>query len=237
MFRNSNICRIADNCELWICGYLDFKICNVLQYRKLQLFRNCLFAAPSLVIDKVLVNEKSEGSIKRLATESGEVKEAVDNDFASMFRKKNTLQNSLTPLWQQIYEPAGKFKEIMEATIEKVTMEKWNNTVKELNKNLTAGLSIEIQQTKDSGYERKLLGQMILITLPHGHITGFRFRMQKIVNIANDFYLINDIDINVKKSEIIIINPSVERHDQIIELGYDRSIVQDTNNEIRYLGV
>uniref|UniRef100_U9SWC5 Uncharacterized protein n=1 Tax=Rhizophagus irregularis (strain DAOM 181602 / DAOM 197198 / MUCL 43194) TaxID=747089 RepID=U9SWC5_RHIID len=91
--------------------------------------------------NNVLVNEKSEGSTKRLATEPGEVKEAVDNDFASMFRKRNTLQNSLTPLWQQIYEPAGKFKEVMEATIEKVTMEEWNNTVKELIKNLTAGLS------------------------------------------------------------------------------------------------
>ncbi|PKK56538.1 hypothetical protein RhiirC2_858568 [Rhizophagus irregularis] len=86
-----NICRIVDNCELWICGYLDFKICNVSQYRKSQLFRNCLFAAPSLVIDKVLVNEKSEGSTKILATELEEVKEAVDNDFASMFRKRNTL--------------------------------------------------------------------------------------------------------------------------------------------------
>ncbi|CAB5135627.1 unnamed protein product [Rhizophagus irregularis] len=93
------------------------------------------------VIDKVLVNKKSEGSTKRLATEPEEVKEAVDNDFASMFRKRNTLQNSLTSLWQQIYESAGKFKEVMEATIEKVTMEEWNNTVKELNKNLTAGLS------------------------------------------------------------------------------------------------
>ncbi|PKY56455.1 hypothetical protein RhiirA4_476768, partial [Rhizophagus irregularis] len=62
-------------------------------------------------------------------------------------------------------------------------------------------------------------------------------RMQKIVDIANDFYLINDIDINVKKSEMIIINPSVERHEQVIELGRDRSIVQATNDEIRYLGV
>ncbi|PKB94198.1 hypothetical protein RhiirA5_439331 [Rhizophagus irregularis] len=95
----------------------------------------------NIVIDKVLVNEESEGLTKRLATELEEVKEAVDNDFASMFRKRNTLQNSLTPLWQQIYKPAGKFKEVMEATIEKVIMEEWNNTVKELNKNSTAGLS------------------------------------------------------------------------------------------------
>ncbi|EXX62296.1 hypothetical protein RirG_163120 [Rhizophagus irregularis DAOM 197198w] len=61
--------------------------------------------------------------------------------------------------------------------------------------------------------------------------------MQKIVDIANDFYLINDININVKKSEMIIINPSVERHEQVIELGHDRFIVQATNDEIRYLGV
>ncbi|CAB4377224.1 unnamed protein product [Rhizophagus irregularis] len=52
----------------------------------------------NIVIDKVLVNEESEGSTKRLATELGEVKEAVDNDFAIMFRKRNTFENSLTPL-------------------------------------------------------------------------------------------------------------------------------------------
>ncbi|GBC26297.2 hypothetical protein GLOIN_2v1790829 [Rhizophagus irregularis DAOM 181602=DAOM 197198] len=254
-----------------------------------------------------------------------------------MFRKRNTLQNSLTSLWQQIYEPAGKFKEVMEATIEKVTMEEWNNTVKELNKNLTAGLSginykiilqlpeelvillgynccglprectnepihlvnnfiedarenkkelwvltqdmkkafnsvgflriatayglsdgfigndgidqgdalspllwrifydpllVGIQQTKDSGYEMK-------VTWPNdiNDPTMDTLQASGSVDIANDFYLINDIDINVKKSEMIIINPSVKRHDQIIKLGHDRSIVQATNNEIRYLGV
>jgi hypothetical protein len=40
-----------------------------------------------------------------------------------------------------------------------------------------------------------------------------KFRMQKIVDIANEFYLINDIDINTKKSEMIIINPTVERQE------------------------
>jgi hypothetical protein len=64
-----------------------------------------------------------------------------------------------------------------------------------------------------------------------------KYRMQKIVDIANEFYLINDIDINTKKSEMIIINPTVERHEQTIELGQDRSIVQATDDEIRYLGV
>ncbi|EXX56022.1 hypothetical protein RirG_219970 [Rhizophagus irregularis DAOM 197198w] len=61
--------------------------------------------------------------------------------------------------------------------------------------------------------------------------------MQEIVDIANEFYLINDIDINAKKSELIIINPTVEKQEQNIELGRDRSIVQATNDEIRYLGV
>ncbi|GBC53483.2 hypothetical protein GLOIN_2v1869978 [Rhizophagus irregularis DAOM 181602=DAOM 197198] len=273
----------------------------------------------NIVIDKVLVNEKSEGSTKRLATEPGEVKEAVDNKFVSMFRKRNTLQNSLMPLWQQIYEPAGKFKEEMEATIEKVTMEEWNNTVKELIKNLTAGLSginykiilqlpeelvilldmkkalysvglevpnrtllyidipaslvewiialfkyrflriataygLRIQQTKDRRYEMKVTWPNDIndpTTWIHYRLqvpvcaymddTVFlessKSRMQKIVDIVNDFYLINDTDINVKKSEMIIINPSVKRHDQIIKLGHDRSIVQTTNNEIRYLGI
>ncbi|GBC37735.2 hypothetical protein GLOIN_2v1785617 [Rhizophagus irregularis DAOM 181602=DAOM 197198] len=64
-----------------------------------------------------------------------------------------------------------------------------------------------------------------------------KYRMQEIVDIANEFYLINDIDINAKKSELIIINPTVEKQEQNIELGRDRSIVQATNDEIRYLGV
>ncbi|RGB36530.1 hypothetical protein C1646_758003 [Rhizophagus diaphanus] len=64
-----------------------------------------------------------------------------------------------------------------------------------------------------------------------------KFRMQKIVDIANEFYLINDIDINTKKSKMIIINLTVERHEQTIELGQDHSTVQATNDEIRYLGV
>ncbi|CAB4403165.1 unnamed protein product [Rhizophagus irregularis] len=411
----------------------------------------------NIVIDKVIVNEEPGGSTKRLATEPGEVKEAVDNDFASMFRKRNTLQNTLTPIWQQIYEPAGKFKEVMESTIEEITMEEWNNTIKDLNKKSTAGLSginykiilqlpeelvhflvkfgnltlqtglvpmawktsiilpipkptnfeynilntrpialldcfrktftkiitnrlssvlkqynvlqgynccslpgectnepihlvnnfiedarenkkelwvltqdmkkafdsvglevlnrallridipaslaewiialfkhrflriatayglsdgfigndgidqgdalspllwrifydpllVGIQQTKDSGYEMKVtwpndINDPITWTQYRLQVpvcaymddTVFlessKSRMQKIVDIANEFYLINDIDINAKKSELIIINPSVEKHEQIIELGRDRSIVQATNDEIRYLGV
>uniref|UniRef100_U9SHI2 Reverse transcriptase domain-containing protein n=1 Tax=Rhizophagus irregularis (strain DAOM 181602 / DAOM 197198 / MUCL 43194) TaxID=747089 RepID=U9SHI2_RHIID len=103
-------------------------------------------------------------------------------------------------------------------------------------------LLVGIQQTKDSGYEMKVtwpndINDPTMDTLQASGSESSKSRMQKIVDIANDFYLINDIDINVKKSEMIIINPSVKRHDQIIKLGHDRSIVQATNNEIRYLGV
>uniref|UniRef100_U9U4A1 Uncharacterized protein n=1 Tax=Rhizophagus irregularis (strain DAOM 181602 / DAOM 197198 / MUCL 43194) TaxID=747089 RepID=U9U4A1_RHIID len=40
-----------------------------------------------------------------------------------------------------------------------------------------------------------------------------KVRMQKIVDIANEFYSINDIDINTKKSKMIIINLTVERQE------------------------
>ncbi|EXX54309.1 hypothetical protein RirG_235740 [Rhizophagus irregularis DAOM 197198w] len=43
--------------------------------------------------------------------------------------------------WQHIYEPTGKFKEVMESIAEKITIEEWNNTVIELNKKSAAGLS------------------------------------------------------------------------------------------------
>ncbi|GBC13545.2 RNA-directed DNA polymerase from mobile element jockey-like [Rhizophagus irregularis DAOM 181602=DAOM 197198] len=359
----------------------------------------------NIVIDKVLVNEETGISTKRLATEPREVKKAVDNDFANMFRKRNTLLDTMTPIWQQIYEPVGKFKEVMESTIEKITMAEWNNTVKELNKESAAGLSginyriilqlpeelilfmvkfgnltlqtglvpmawktseynccglpgectsepiylvnnfiedarenskelwvltqdmkkafdsvglkvlkramlcidipaslvewiialfkhrhlkvatayglsdgftgndgidqgdalfpllwrifydpllIRIQQIKNSRYEMKVtwpndINDPITWTQYRLQVPvcaymddtifleSSRFRMQNIVDIANEFYIINDIDINAKKSELIIINPTVEWHEQNIELGRDRSIIQATNEEIRVL--
>ncbi|GET58077.1 hypothetical protein RIR_jg27107.t1 [Rhizophagus irregularis DAOM 181602=DAOM 197198] len=76
------------------------------------------------ITNKVLVNKKPGILTKRLATELGEVKKVVDNDFVRMFiRKRNTLLETMIPLWQQIYEPTGKFKETIESTIEKITKE------------------------------------------------------------------------------------------------------------------
>ncbi|RGB43473.1 hypothetical protein C1646_749700 [Rhizophagus diaphanus] len=107
-------------------------------FKKNILDRNTL---TNIVIDKVLVNEETEILTKRLATKLREVKKAVNNDFVNMFRKRNTLLNTIIPIWRQIYEPIGKFKEVMESTIEKITMVEWNNTVKELNKESAVELS------------------------------------------------------------------------------------------------
>ncbi|PKY36218.1 hypothetical protein RhiirB3_458359, partial [Rhizophagus irregularis] len=88
--------------------------------------------------DKVLVNEEPEILTKKLATKPDEVKKAVDNNFVRMFRKRNILLEIMTPLWQQIYETASKFKKTIESTIEKITnKEEWNKTVRELNNTIT----------------------------------------------------------------------------------------------------
>ncbi|PKY58000.1 hypothetical protein RhiirA4_479518 [Rhizophagus irregularis] len=93
-------------------------------------------------IDKqVEITQEDQNNMARLATEPGEVKKAVDNNFARTFRKRNTLLETIIPLWQQIYKPAGKFKEAMEFTIEKITKKEWNKTVRELNKKSAARLS------------------------------------------------------------------------------------------------
>ncbi|GBC23530.2 RNA-directed DNA polymerase from mobile element jockey-like [Rhizophagus irregularis DAOM 181602=DAOM 197198] len=72
----------------------------------------------------------------------------------------------MTPLWQQIYELTGKFKEIIESTIEKITKEKWNKTVRELNKKLAAGLS---------GINYKIIAQLpeelVLLLVKFGNLT------------------------------------------------------------------
>ncbi|PKY31305.1 hypothetical protein RhiirB3_488751 [Rhizophagus irregularis] len=49
----------------------------------------------NIIIDKVLVNKESGITTKRLATEPSEVKNAVDNDFTKIFRKRNTLLDIL----------------------------------------------------------------------------------------------------------------------------------------------
>ncbi|CAB4386496.1 unnamed protein product [Rhizophagus irregularis] len=139
---------IRDDQTTWLSSILDKNICT------------------NIVIDKVLVNEKPGISIKRLATNPGEVMKAVDNDFANMFRKRNTQLNASTPFWQHIYESTGKFKEVMEVTTKNITLEEWNNTVKELNKKLAAGLS-------SINYKiiQQLPEELVLLLIKFGNLT------------------------------------------------------------------
>lgn len=60
-----------------------------------------------------------------------------------------------------------------------------------------------------------------------------------IISISNEFYDINDIKINGKKSELIVVNPSVPKNDQLIRMGSDNAIVtaNDANAPSRYLGI
>src|SRR5579885_3517449 len=85
-----NICGIADNCGLRNCGYLGLKIRNVLQYRKSQLFRNCLFAAPSLVGDLGIKVEYFNKPVKLLNTAA----ELVAKDLYRLLQYSDRLPDN-----------------------------------------------------------------------------------------------------------------------------------------------
>ncbi|CAB4416101.1 unnamed protein product [Rhizophagus irregularis] len=61
-------------------------------------------------------------------------------------------------------------------------------------------------------------------------------KIQASINIATQFYHFHDVDINGKKSELIVINPKLPRDELYITIGRDNSKVQATDKEIRYLG-
>ncbi|CAB4429955.1 unnamed protein product [Rhizophagus irregularis] len=61
-------------------------------------------------------------------------------------------------------------------------------------------------------------------------------KIQASINIATQFYQYHDVDINGKKSELMVINPKLPRDDLYIIIGRDKSKVQATDKEIRYLG-
>ncbi|CAB4433778.1 unnamed protein product [Rhizophagus irregularis] len=61
-------------------------------------------------------------------------------------------------------------------------------------------------------------------------------KIQASINIATQFYHFHDIDINGKKSELMVINPKVPRDELYITIGRDNSKIQATDKEIRYLG-
>ncbi|PKB97778.1 hypothetical protein RhiirA5_432507 [Rhizophagus irregularis] len=61
-------------------------------------------------------------------------------------------------------------------------------------------------------------------------------KIQASINIATQFYHYHNVDINGKKSELIVINPKLPRDDLYIIIGRDKLKVQTTDKEIRYLG-
>src|SRR6266542_4123130 len=61
--------------------------------------------------------------------------------------------------------------------------------------------------------------------------------VQSSINLANEFFLFNDIFINGLKCELLVINPSVLPKDHYVMIGQERMIIKDTHKEIRYLGV
>src|SRR5581483_4171452 len=64
--------------------------------------------------------------------------------------------------------------------------------------------------------------------------------LQIAVDTAGEFFRINDIKINAKKSDLIVINPSVVPDDRYIKVrgdGNNLVYINPTKEEIRYLGV
>ncbi|GBC36358.2 ribonuclease HI, putative [Rhizophagus irregularis DAOM 181602=DAOM 197198] len=61
-------------------------------------------------------------------------------------------------------------------------------------------------------------------------------KIQASINIATQFYYLHDVDINGKKSELMVINPKLPRDELYINIRRDNSKVQATDKEIWYLG-
>ena len=65
-------------------------------------------------------------------------------------------------------------------------------------------------------------------------------RLQDTVDLAHAFFTLWDIKINIKKCELLIINPSVSNDQRFISMGditEPSNIIRATPKEIRYLGV
>ena len=67
--------------------------------------------------------------------------------------------------------------------------------------------------------------------------------MQKIIDIANEFYEINDIEINGKKSELIVLNSNLKKNKiknaliVIVGKSRDRVFAKKDSKLARHLGV
>ena len=64
-----------------------------------------------------------------------------------------------------------------------------------------------------------------------------KIHLQLSINLANEFYDLNDIYINGPKCELLVINPSLPPDQRFILIGQDNVKIEVTNKEIRYLGI
>ena len=62
-------------------------------------------------------------------------------------------------------------------------------------------------------------------------IANSQHNMQEILNKANEFYCINDIDINSKKSELLVINANAETTQKMVKLGRLKTEVKALEKE------
>src|SRR6266542_1121638 len=69
------------------------------------------------------------------------------------------------------------------------------------------------------------------------YLDSSKARIQSSIYLANEFFLINDIFINGLKCELLVLNPSVPVEERYIIIGQDSTIVKESRQEIRYLGV
>ena len=63
--------------------------------------------------------------------------------------------------------------------------------------------------------------------------------MQSIIQLTNEFFELNDIKINGKKSELLVINSPIDTKDRHVVMGCDNHTVlaAKKHEPIRYLGV
>ena len=68
-------------------------------------------------------------------------------------------------------------------------------------------------------------------------IANSKEQMERIIQIAEDFFKLNDIQINGKKSNLIIVNPSKPREERKIRLSEEWVCKEEKEKLTRFLGI
>ena len=71
-------------------------------------------------------------------------------------------------------------------------------------------------------------GSILLVFLVEKKLVqNFKKDIENIIDISNEFFALNDIAINGKKSELIIINPSVSPADKYVHMENNNAMVKN----------